>query len=70
MDANEKRHLEEIAATLATAPRKGASTFRQALQIAYLAHIAIMMESLDISIGLGAWTSICILFTNRMWKAA
>ena len=52
-DAKEKQNLREIAASIATAPRKGASTFRQALQIAYLAHIAIMIESLDNSIGLG-----------------
>ena len=52
-DMETQRNLEEIAACLKTAPRKGATTFREALQTVYLAHIAIMIESLDNSIGLG-----------------
>ena len=52
-DPNEKQNLMEIAGGLKTAPVKGAATFREALQTAYLAHIAIMLESLDNSIGLG-----------------
>ncbi len=47
------RDLEEIAACFGAIPGKGAATFRQALQMVYLAHIAIMIESLDNSIGLG-----------------
>ncbi|MDT8272149.1 MAG: pyruvate formate lyase family protein [Desulfomonilia bacterium] len=52
-DADVRQNLEEIAACLKTAPRKGATTFREALQLIYLAHISIMIESLDNSIGLG-----------------
>jgi pyruvate formate-lyase/glycerol dehydratase family glycyl radical enzyme len=52
-DGEEKRSLEEIARSFERAPRNGASTFREALQIVYLAHITIMIESLDNSVGLG-----------------
>ncbi len=52
-DRANRRNLEEIAASLITAPRKGAATFREALQIVYLAHLAVMIEGLDNSIGLG-----------------
>lgn len=52
-DMEERRSLNEIAECFRTVPRKGASTFREALQTVYLAHIAIMMESLDNSVGLG-----------------
>jgi len=48
-----RQNLAAIAACFKTAPKKGATTFRGALQIVYLAHIAIMIESLDNSIGLG-----------------
>ena len=48
-----KSSLEEIAQCFISAPKKGASTFREALQTVYLAHIAIMIEGLDNSIGLG-----------------
>jgi len=53
MDAEARRSLEEIARCFDTVPRKGAATFREALQTVYLAHIAVMIESLDNSIGLG-----------------
>jgi len=52
-DPHEKENLSAIAESLKTAPMKGATTFREALQTAFLAHIVIMMESLDNSIGLG-----------------
>jgi len=52
-DPNEKQNFMEIASGFKTAPVKGAATFREALQIAYLAHTVIMLESLDNSIGLG-----------------
>lgn len=52
-DVSQRRDLADIAASLASAPRKGANTFREALQLVYLVHIVIMMESLDNSIGLG-----------------
>ena len=52
-DMEARLNLEEIAACFKTVPRKGAATFREALQIVYLAHITIMIESLDNSIGLG-----------------
>ncbi len=52
-DRQEQQRLDAIAASLKTAPRKGATTFREALQVAFLAHVAIMIESLDNSIGLG-----------------
>lgn len=52
-DATARQNLEEIANCFKRAPEKGAASFRQALQIVYLAHISIMMESLDNSIGLG-----------------
>lgn len=48
-----QQDLKDIEAVFRVAPRKGAATFRQALQIAYLAHVAIMIESLDNSIALG-----------------
>ncbi len=50
---DEKENLMTIADGFETAPEKGASTFREALQTAYLVHIAVMLESLDNSIGLG-----------------
>ncbi len=52
-DPDKKRNLEEIAECFRTVPMKGATTFREALQVVFLAHIAIMIESLDNSIGLG-----------------
>jgi formate C-acetyltransferase len=52
-DMEARRNLQEIAACFETAPRKGAATFRGALQTAFLAHVAVMAESLDNSIGLG-----------------
>jgi pyruvate formate-lyase/glycerol dehydratase family glycyl radical enzyme len=52
-DSETRRGLKDIAECFKIVPRKGASTFREALQTVYLAHIAIMMESLDNSIGLG-----------------
>lgn len=52
-DPKERQNLKEIAEVFQTIPARGAATFREALQIAYLAHIAIMIESLDNSIGLG-----------------
>lgn len=48
-----QKELQDIEAVFRIAPRKGAASFRQALQIAYLAHVAIMIESLDNSIALG-----------------
>ncbi|MBW1893843.1 MAG: formate acetyltransferase [Deltaproteobacteria bacterium] len=48
-----KKNLEEIASVFKTVPMQGATTFRQALQIVYMTHIVIMIESLDNSIGLG-----------------
>jgi len=52
-DPQKREALEEIAASLKTAPRKGAASFREALQMSFLAHVAIMIESLDNSIGMG-----------------
>ncbi|MGM0453303.1 MAG: pyruvate formate lyase family protein, partial [Thermodesulfobacteriota bacterium] len=52
-DPQARQNLEEIAACFKNIPENGANTFREALQLAYLAHIAIMIESLDNSIGLG-----------------
>jgi pyruvate formate-lyase/glycerol dehydratase family glycyl radical enzyme len=52
-DPDKKKNLKEIAACFQTIPIKGASTFREALQVAFLAHTVIMTESLDNSIGLG-----------------
>ena len=52
-DTAVKQNLEAIGNGLGHAAENGAKTFRQALQITYLIHIAIMIESLDNSIGLG-----------------
>ncbi|MBC2713998.1 MAG: formate acetyltransferase [Desulfobacteraceae bacterium] len=52
-DPDTRHNLAAIATCFKTVPVKGAATFREALQIVYLAHIAIMIESLDNSIGLG-----------------
>ncbi len=52
-DPEERRNLEAIAKCFQNVPEKGAGTFREALQVAYLAHLTIMMESLDNSVGLG-----------------
>lgn len=64
-DTEERRSLDEIAGCFKSAPRKGASTFREALQIVYLAHIAIMIESLDNSIGLGRMDQYLYPFYER-----
>jgi len=52
-DPGKKKNLQDIAACFQTIPEKGASSFREALQVAFLAHTVIMTESLDNSIGLG-----------------
>ncbi|MCK5737545.1 formate acetyltransferase [bacterium] len=52
-DPEIQQNLTAISACFKSAPEKGAATFREALQIVYLAHISIMIESLDNSIGLG-----------------
>lgn len=52
-DPAAKKELEDIAGVFQAIPGKGAETFRQALQVVYLVHIVVMMESLDNSIGLG-----------------
>jgi len=64
-DAGERQRLHEIAESFRTAPRKGASTFREALQIVYLAHIAVMIESLDNSIGLGRMDQLLFPYYER-----
>lgn len=46
-DPARREELREIAAVCRTVPRKGATTFRQALQSIFLAQIAINLESLD-----------------------
>lgn len=46
-DPARREELREIAHVCRTVPRKGAATFRQALQSIFLAQIAINLESLD-----------------------
>lgn len=45
-----KRELSEIAAVCSSVPRRGASTFHEALQSLFFAQIAVNMESLDNSV--------------------
>ncbi len=52
-DPEARQNLEEIEKVFNTVPQNGATTFRQALQVAYLAHLATSFESLEISIGIG-----------------
>ncbi len=52
-DPEAKQNLEEIENVFNTVPENGATTFRQALQVAYLVHLALIIESLEISIGMG-----------------
>ncbi len=46
-DPERSQELRDIAVVCRTVPRKGAVTFRQALQSIFLAQIAINLESLD-----------------------
>lgn len=49
-DTARKNELKEIAAFCRNVPRKGASTFREAVQSLFFAQIAINMESMDNSV--------------------
>jgi formate C-acetyltransferase len=49
-DSTRKNELKEIASVCRNVPRKGASTFQEAVQSLFFAQIAINMESLDNSV--------------------
>ncbi len=67
-DKRRKRELEEIVAICGNVPRKGASSFQEALQALFFAQIAINLESLDNSVCPGRMDQYLYPFYERDLK--
>ncbi len=66
-DPRVRRDLEEIARVCCHVPRKGARTFREAVQSIFFAQVAINLESLDNAICPGRLDQILWPYYQREW---